>query len=100
MAYRRFNRSTARQQPRNMTVRYAGLCACCGAEIKAGEYATYYPAGTLGAGRAAAIAHIGGLEGNSNACTGKLRERLDVNDYAGDGLDMRWEDAGAEICGR
>jgi hypothetical protein len=27
-------------------------------------------------------------------------EQRSVNDYAGDGLDMRWEDQGADICGR
>ena len=61
------------------------------------------------------IAHIGGLEGNSARCTVEIRKRefpeyhaevlrreveqRALNDCAGDGLDMRWENQGRDICG-
>ncbi len=100
MAYRRYHHA-AKATPRDMTVRFAGKCACCGAEIKAGEWATYYPAGT--AGDKACIAHCGGLDGTSQRCTVELRKQFAeraVNDYAGNGVDSRYEDDCAEICGR
>lgn len=113
MAYRRFSRRPA--QVRNMVVKFAGLCACCGGEIAAGEYATYYPAGTLSGSNVGRIAHVGGIEGNGVMCTEVLRakhhpeyhaevlarraEQRGVNAYAGDGLDERWEDAGRDMCG-
>jgi hypothetical protein len=113
MAYRHYRR--ARPEARTITVKYAGTCACCGAPIAAGQMATYYPPGLLGAGKAGAIAHVGGLDGNSARCTAEVRKRLfpeyaaeverreaeqrAVNDYAGDGLDERYEDQCRDICG-
>jgi len=103
MAYRRFHR-TARPQARIITAKYAGQCACCGAAIAAGETVTYYPPGTIANVSVGKIAHVGGLDGNSVRCTVELRkqfaERAAVNDYAGDGLDARWEDQCADVCGR
>lgn len=100
MAYSRtrFHRS-ARPTPRVITVKYAGKCACCGGTIKAGAMATYYPAGTIAGVTEARIAHVGGLDGTSATCAGVIRDKA-VNDYAGDGLDSRWEDSFADICGR
>lgn len=101
MAYRKFYRN-ARPQVRTITAKYAGKCACCGAAIKAGEIVDYYPAGTIASRAEAAITHIGGLDGNSARCTAELRNGYEahaVNDYAGDGLDERWEDMGRDICG-
>ena len=102
MAYRNFRRSP-RPQPRGITVKYAAPCACCGGLIKAGEFATYYPVGTILNVAEGKIAHTGGLDGNSARCTAELRkqfvERAAVNDYAGDGLDMRAEDDMARACG-
>jgi hypothetical protein len=91
MAYRRTYRQ-ARPQVRSIVVKYAAPCACCGATIKAGEMATYYPPGTIASRTVGAIAHLGGLDGNSARCTAVLREQMAVNDYAGDGLDVRYED--------
>lgn len=99
MAYRRNFRS-ARPTPRGITVKYAAPCACCGAMIQAGTYATYYPPGTIASRTTGAIAHVGGLDGNSQTCTAQIRADMAVNDYAGDGLDARWEDQCADICGR
>ena len=101
MAYRRFHRSP-RPQPRGITVKYAAPCACCGAMIKAGEWATYYPASTIHGVTEGKIAHTGGLDGNSARCTAELRQQFAaraVNDYAGDGLDTRAEDDMARACG-
>lgn len=97
-AYRRYCRA-ARPQVRSIVVKYAAPCACCGAMIKAGEMATYYPPGTIALRLAGAIAHIGGLDGNSARCTAVIREQMAVNDYAGDGLDARYEDQCSDICG-
>ena len=113
MAYYRNRHRTARPAMRVITVKYAGKCVCCGAEIKAGETAEYYPVGTIASMTEAAIGHLGGLNGNGVRCAAEickrdypeyhaqtLAQRAAMNDYAGDGLDARWEDAGAEICGR
>lgn len=101
MGYRRFHRA-ARPQPRVITVKYAGKCACCGASISAGSLATYYPPGTIAGRSDGAIAHVGGLEGDSGRCAVEIRKRNEeraVNDYAGDGLDARWEDSFRDTCG-
>jgi len=71
MRYRKQN-----NEPRNMIARYAGQCACCGAEIKAGEYVTYYPPGTMKGQAKGAIGHVGGLEGNGQRCYAELRKQL------------------------
>jgi len=47
-------------------------------------------------------AHIGGLDGTSKACFNHLKVSAvdhNVNDYAGDGLDSRYEDDCARACG-
>jgi len=104
MAYRRFYR-TSKHVPRDITVKYSAPCAACGGTIKAGAIATYYPAGTPAATALGGpcIAHIGGLDGNSRACAAILREKYQTdaatNDYAGDGLDARYEDDCKERCG-
>lgn len=79
--------------PRIITVKYDGKCHCCGAIIKAGQTATYYPDKRV-------LSHVGGLDGNSATCTANIRAQQAINDYAGDGLDARYEDQCAEICGR
>lgn len=97
---RGFNRP--KPQMRRIVVKYAGPCACCGAEIKAGEAADYYAVGTIAGVTEGKIAHPGGLDGNSAKCAGELRKGFEaaaVNDYAGDGLDARWEDDFAARCG-
>lgn len=101
MAYRRFHRA-ARPQVRVITAKFPGPCACCGAPIAAGEMVEYFPVGTIAGRDTAAIAHVGGLDGTGAKCSVELRKRhvdAAVNDYAGDGLDARYEDAGADICG-
>lgn len=100
MGYRRF-RSYSKPTPRNIEVKFAGQCACCGGAIKAGEMATYYPAGTIAGCSVGKIAHIGGLDGNSTKCSGIIAGKRDagLNDYAGDGLDSRYEDDCARQCG-
>lgn len=87
MRYR--TRSTA---PRTIVVKYAGPCACCGAPISVGQMADYYPDRKQ-------IGHIGALDGNSARCSAVLADK-NANAYAGDGLDARMEDMGAEVCGR
>ncbi len=58
MRYRRYSKPSVR----TITVKYAGPCACCGAEIPAGTMADYYPVGTIASRTTAAIAHIGGIK--------------------------------------
>jgi hypothetical protein len=103
MGYRRNFYRASKPTTRNIEVKYAGLCACCGTQIKAGELATYYPVGTIAGVHESKIAHIGGLDGNSRRCADELRSRHSVdagtNDYAGDGLDARWEDSMRDACG-
>jgi hypothetical protein len=99
--YRRHSKPT----PRNIAAKYEGKCACCGGVIKIGQVCTYYPAGTIAGVDMGRIAHVGGLDGNSEVCFNVLKAKLaagvdkSVNDYAGDGLDARWEDDCAERCG-
>lgn len=99
MGYRRFRPS--RPTPRDIRVKYAGKCACCGVMIAPGEFATYYPAGSFRA--EPAIAHCGGLDGNSARCAAEigksLRADAALNAYAGEGVDARYEDDCAAICG-
>lgn len=90
-------RNSSKPTPRDMTVKYAGPCICCGAEIKAGDYATYYPAGTIGSRTTGAIGHIGGLEGTGTRCHAELRKRQDPGFVD---LDRAYEDQCSDICGR
>jgi hypothetical protein len=64
-------------QVRTITVKYAGQCACCGADIPAGAIADYYPAGTIAGRTTGAIAHMGGLDGNSARCAAEIGRRRD-----------------------
>ena len=100
MAYRRFQRYS-KPTVRNIAVKYAGNCACCGARIEVGSIATYYPVGTIASVTEAKIAHVGGLEGNSTTCFNVLKNKVDagLNDFAGDGLDSRYEDDCRDKCG-
>jgi len=75
----------AKPQRRSIIVKYAGPCACCGATIAAGEYADYFPVGTIANRTTAAIAHSGGLDGNSPKCTANIRDRMVAN-YVAEGL--------------
>jgi hypothetical protein len=99
MRYRRYSKP----QVRTITVKYAGPCACCGATIKAGEIADYYPPGSLRRSTGAtsnptgAIAHVGGLEGNSGRCAENIAKRRDPGFVD---LDRMFEDQCADICGR
>jgi hypothetical protein len=95
MRYRRYN---SKPQVRTITVKYAGPCACCGATIQAGSMADYYPVGTIAGRATAAIAHIGGLDGNSSTCTANIRARQQDPGFVD--LDRMYEDQCAEICGR
>jgi hypothetical protein len=88
MAYRNYRKSD--NSPRPLIVKFDGKCRCCGAIIRKGEMATYYP-------DKRAIAHIGGLEGTSGTCTANIRERMEAG-YAD--VDRAYEDQCADICGR
>jgi hypothetical protein len=78
MAYRSHYR--AKPKPRAITVKYQGQCVCCGALIKAGELATYYPVGTIYGVDVGKIGHLGGLDGNSAVCTANLRREHHLDD--------------------
>ena len=95
MRYRNSYRQS--NSPRTITVKFDGKCACCGATIKAGETADYYPIGAIAGRTTSAIAHIGGLEGNSARCTSEIRKRRDAGFVD---LDRMYEDSCADICGR
>jgi hypothetical protein len=84
-------------QVRTITVKYAGKCRCCGGTIKAGEIADYYPVGTIASRMTAAIAHMGGLDGNSARCAAEIAKRRDPGFVD---LDRMYEDQCADICGR
>jgi hypothetical protein len=99
MAYRNYTRRAGKQPPRTIVARFAAKCHCCGAPIKAGDVVTYYPVGALGARSAACVAHVGGLDGNSARCTANIRQAMVDNDYAGEGVDTRYEDDCARLCG-
>jgi hypothetical protein len=62
-------RNRTNTEPRNMYAKFAGKCACCGADIKAGEYITYYPSRRE-------IAHSGGLDGNSARCAANIAAKM------------------------
>jgi hypothetical protein len=83
-------RYRSNNSPRTITVKFDGKCACCGAVIKAGEIADYYPAKRQ-------IAHIGGLDGNSGRCASEIKQR---NDAGFVDIDRAYEDQCADICGR
>jgi len=82
MRYHRHNRST---EPRTITVKFSGKCACCGAVIPTGATATYYP-------DRKAIAHMGGLEGNSGTCTANIREQNYGPRDPGEDAADRWNE--------
>lgn len=97
-----YKRGFRRSRPtvRTITVKYAGKCACCGGEIKAGQIVDYYPVGTIAGVHESRIAHVGGLDGNSQVCFNTMKAKDNaLNSYAGDGLDARWEDDCKDICG-
>ena len=60
-----------------------------------------YPAGTIAGIKEAKIGHNGGLDGSSLNCAAILKASVDasINDFAGDGLDARYEDSCRDICG-
>ena len=76
MTYRRYGYRTARPAPRVITAKFASSGACCGAAIKAGDMVEYFPVGTIAGRDTAAVAHIGGLDGNSVRCTAELEKEL------------------------
>lgn len=84
---RRYRNTTS--SPRTIVAKFAGQCRCCGAPIAAGTMVDYYPAFR-------AIAHVGGLDGNSPHCTAEIRKRND----GGFDVDRAYEDQCADICGR
>jgi hypothetical protein len=97
--------------PRNIQVKYAGTCLSCGARIEAGDFATYYPPnyfpyGMIKDADKGHLKHIENAAGDSLRCYAELKKRhaeqeqKAVNDYAGDGLDSRYEDNCSDICGR
>ena len=96
MRYRRYSKP----QVRTITVRYAGACACCGATIPAGSIADYYPVGTVAGRNTAAIAHMGGLDGNSARCAANIAARREDRDPGYVDIDRMYEDQCTEICGR
>ena len=75
MAYYRNRYRNARPTMRVITVKYAGKCVCCGAEIKAGECAEYYPVGTIAGCEVPHIGHLGSLDGTGSRCTAEMRKR-------------------------
>ena len=77
-------RTTRGNEPRDIIVKYAGACHTCGGTIARGSRARYFP------GNPGRIVHLTCAAGVDPA----------VNDYAGDGLDSRYEDSCADICGR
>jgi hypothetical protein len=98
---KRYGYRNARPTVRTIVAKYASSCVCCGAAIKAGDIVDYYPIGTIASRNTAAVAHVGGLDGNSARCSAELRKTFEeraVDDYAGRGLDERYEDAGRDIC--
>jgi hypothetical protein len=74
--YRRQSKPTVR----TIVAKYAGQCACCGADIRAGEMVDYYPVGTIASRTTPAIAHRGGLDGNSPRCSAELRRKNEAPD--------------------
>jgi hypothetical protein len=62
--------------------------------------ADYYPVGTIAGRNTAAIAHVGGLDGNSATCTVNIRARREERDPGYVDIDRMYEDQCAEICGR
>jgi hypothetical protein len=77
---------------RTIRAKYAGQCRCCGAAIAAGELVDYYPS-------MRAIAHMGGLDGNSARCVANIQRRNNTDSGFVD-IDRLYEDQCAEICGR
>lgn len=93
----RYRRYTSKPQVRTIVVKYAGPCACCGAQIKAGETADYFPVGTIASRTTPAIAHVGGLDGNSARCSAEIRNQRDPGFVD---LDRMYEDQCAAMTDR
>jgi hypothetical protein len=94
MRYRHNRKPTVR----TIVVKYEGSCACCGATIKAGEMADYYPIGTIASRTTAAIAHVGGLDGNSARCVANIQSKRQDAGFVD--IDRMYEDQCSDICGR
>jgi hypothetical protein len=62
--------------------------------------ADYYPVGTIAGRNTAAIAHMGGLDGNSARCAANIAARREERDPGYVDIDRMYEDQCAEICGR
>lgn len=90
MRYR--NRSYSKPTVRTITVKYAGPCACCGATINAGEMADYFPVGTIASRTTPAIAHMGGLDGNSARCANNIRTSAEIVRDPGEDAADRWNE--------
>jgi hypothetical protein len=72
--------------------KFAGKCSSCGGTIARGE-------SCLWDSSARTISH----DSESVACSARMKRTAASaadNDFAGDGLDSRYEDQCAEICGR
>lgn len=103
MTYYRKYRRASTPRVHTITVKYAGKCMCCGGLIEPGQIADYYPVGTIRGVTEAKLAHLKAVDGNSAACAAELKQKQQtdksLNDYAGDGLDARYEDQCKDICG-
>jgi hypothetical protein len=102
MAYYRKHYRSSKPAARTIQVKFAAACICCGGQINRGETATFYPAGTIAGISEGKVGHLGGLDGTSLKCFNTLKSRAvdaAANDYAGDGLDERYEDGCRDICG-
>jgi hypothetical protein len=108
----RYGKRYSKPVPRDMVIKYAGACVCCGGNIPAGAWATYYPAGTIASRNIGAIGHVGGLEGTSQACYVELCKQMKARGEASTlypdagrdpgfvDLDRMVEDQNSDICGR
>jgi len=73
--------------------KFAGKCACCGRRVYRGESVVWNMV-------ARAVSHVachGAKFGNVSATVAGVDHG--ANDYAGDGLDSRYEDDCARACG-
>ena len=77
----RYYRNYRKPQVRTITVKHAGQCVCCGSTIEAGQMADCYPVGTIASLTAPAIAHVGGMDGNSARCSAEIAKRHGGSKY-------------------